>query len=95
MSVASQDNEEVEPPGVERTDSVTAHRPCFSRGVFLCCVCVCVLMHVHAMLLFVCALLIWQVHPVTGNRLCLCSCEPSMEVAGGGQTCENSHTFSG
>lgn len=53
MSVASQDNEEVEPPGVERTYSVTAHRPYFSLGFFVCCVCVCLCMSMPCLCLCV------------------------------------------
>lgn len=57
--------------------------------------CVCVFMHVHAMLVFVCVLLICQVHPVTGSRLCLCSWEPWTDGWGGVQTCGNSSRLSG
>lgn len=46
--VSSQDNQEIEPPGVERTDSVTAQRPCLSLRVFdvgmFVCTCSCMRM---------------------------------------------------
>lgn len=45
LSVASQDNEEIEPLGVEHTDSVTAQIPYFSFRDFDE-MCVCVLVHV-------------------------------------------------